>query len=116
MSAAQCHCRKLNTIPFCAKTSTALLVRSFLELNPQGIFIPGKYIELLTSRLQRVPRRKAQAIHSQPATAHTEVPRCQRRVASLVAWPRPIEANHLCQLRTGPGRQTCQGLPNLDDE
>ena len=28
-------------------------VRSFLELNSQGIFIPGPYIELVTSRLQR---------------------------------------------------------------
>ena len=45
-------------------------VRSFLELNPQGTFIPGKYIELLASRLQkfRDGKRKRFILNLPPRT------------------------------------------------
>jgi hypothetical protein len=92
----------------------SFLVRSFYEINPQGIFIPGKYIDLLASILQRFRdgRRKRFILNLPPRTLKSHA----ASVACLVARSRSIEANHLCQLRTRPGGQAGQRLSNINDQ
>jgi hypothetical protein len=68
---------------FLREDFSSFLVRPFYELNPQGTFIPGKYIDLLTSLLQKFRDGKRKRFIVNLPTENVEIARLERCVTCV---------------------------------